>query len=89
VKTGGTRSTVPAAVDRTDDQLALSPDATTYLITGQVMGSRFFNTQNRQSWELNGFDVNSGASTPLFSPDGQILAVPTGAGIPIWQAFGN
>ena len=89
VKTGETLRTIPAAVDRTDDQLALSPDATTYLITGQVVGSRFFNTQNWQSWELNGFDVNSGASTPLFSPDGQMLAVPTGRGIPIWRAFGN
>jgi WD40 repeat protein len=52
-------------------------------------GELLFNTQNRQSWELNGFDVNSGASTPLFSPDGQMLAVPTGRGIPIWRAFGN
>jgi WD40 repeat protein len=89
VKTGGTLRTIPAAVDRTDDQLALSPDATTYLITGQVVGSRFLNTQNWQSSDLRGFDVNSGASTPLFSPDGQILAVPTGRGIPIWRAFGN
>lgn len=88
VKTGKTRSTVPAAVDRTDNLLVLSPDAKTYLITGEVAGSRIWNNQIGKEGPLRGFDV-SGASTALFSPDGQMLAVPTGAGIPIWQAFGN
>jgi WD40 repeat protein len=89
VKTGGTLRTVPAAVDRTDNLLVLSPDAKTYLITGEVAGSRIWNNQIRKEWPLRGFDVSRGASTALFSPDGQMLAVPTGAGIPIWQAFGN
>jgi len=89
VKTGETRSTVPAAVDRTDNLLVLSPDAKTYLITGEVAGSRIWNNQINKGWPLRGFDVSTGASTALFSPNGQMLAVPTGAGIPIWQAFGN
>jgi WD40 repeat protein len=89
VKTGETRSTVPAAVDRTDNLLELSPDAKTYLIAGEVAGSRIWNNQINKEWPLRGFDVSRGASTALFSPDGQMLAVPTGAGIPIWQAFGN
>lgn len=89
VKTGETRSTVPASVDRTDDQLSLSPDAKTYLVAGQVAGSRIINAEIRKEWPLRGFNVSSGASTPLFSPDGQMLAVPTGRGIPIWRAFGN
>jgi hypothetical protein len=33
--------------------------------------------------------LTSGHRTALFSPDGQMLAIPTVAGIPIWQAFGN
>jgi len=89
VKTGGTRSTVPVGVDRTDNLLSLSSDAKTYLITGEVAGSRIINAEIRKEWPLSGFDVSRGASTALFSPDGQMLAVPTGAGIPIWQAFGN
>jgi len=89
VKTGETRSTVPAAVDRTDNLLVLSPDAKTYLITGEVAGSRIWNNQINKGWPLRGFDVSTGASTALFSPNGQMLAVPTGAGIPIWQAFSN
>jgi WD40 repeat protein len=89
VKTGGTLRTVPAAVDRTDNLLVLSPDAKTYLITGEVAGSRIWNNQINKEWPLRGFDVSTGASTALFSPNGQMLAVPTGAGIPIWQAFGN
>jgi len=89
VKTGGTLRTVPAAVDRTDNMLVLSPDAKTYLITGEVAGSRIWNNQTGKASGLRGFDVSSGASTALFSPNGQMLAVPTGAGIPIWQAFGN
>jgi WD40 repeat protein len=89
VKTGGTLRTVPAAVDRTDNLLVLSPDAKTYLITGEVAGSRIWNNQINKGWPLRGFDVSTGASTALFSPNGQMLAVPTGAGIPIWQAFGN
>ncbi|MBD1900884.1 hypothetical protein NDI44_04055 [Trichocoleus sp. DQ-A3] len=86
VKTGGTVRTVSASVDRTDDQLSLSPDAKTYLVAGQVAGSRIINVEIRKEWPLSGFDVSSGASTGLFSPDGQMLAVPTVAGIPIWQA---
>jgi len=89
VKTGGTLRTVPAAVDRTDNLLVLSPDAKTYLIAGEVAGSRIWNNQIGKESGLRGFDVSTGASTALFSPDGQMLAVPTGAGIPIWQAFGN
>jgi len=89
VKTGETRSTVPAAVDRTDNLLSLSPDAKTYLITGEVAGSRIWNNQTGKASGLRGFDVSTGASTALFSPNGQMLAVPTGAGIPIWQASGN
>jgi WD40 repeat protein len=89
VKTGGTLRTVPAAVDRTDNLLVLSPDAKTYLITGEVAGSRIWNNQINKGWPLRGFDVSTGASTALFSPNGQMLAVPTGAGIPIWQASGN
>ncbi|MEP0885094.1 hypothetical protein NDI49_26440 [Trichocoleus sp. ST-U3] len=89
VKTGATVRTVSASVDRTDDQLSLSPDAKTYLVAGQVAGSRIINVEIRKEWPLRGFDVSSGASTGLFSPDGQMLAVPTVAGIPIWQASGN
>jgi WD40 repeat protein len=89
VKTGGTRSTVPVGVDRTDNLLSLSPDAKTYLASGEVAGSRIINAEIRKEWPLRGFDVSSGASRALFSPDGQMLAVPTVAGIPIWQAFGN
>src|SRR4028119_396117 len=89
VKTGGTLRTVPAAVDRTDNMLVLSPDAETYLITGEVAGSRIWNNQTGKASDLRGFDVSTGASRGLFSPNGQMLAVPTGAGIPIWQAFGN
>jgi WD40 repeat protein len=89
VKTGGTLRTVPAAVDRTDNMLVLSPDAKTYLITGEVAGSRIWNNQTGKESGLRGFHVSTGASTALFSPNGQMLAVPTGAGIPIWQAFGN
>jgi hypothetical protein len=89
VKTGGTRSTVPVGVDRTDNLLSLSPDAKTYLLAVKVAGSRIINAQIRKEWPLRGFDVSSGASTALFSPNGQMLAVPTGAGIPIWQAFSN
>ncbi|MBD1840323.1 hypothetical protein [Coleofasciculus sp. FACHB-501] len=89
VKTGATVHTVSASVDRTDDQLSLSPDTKTYLVAGQVAGSRIINVEIRKEWPLRGFDVGSGASTGLFSPDGQMLAVPTVAGIPIWQASGN
>jgi hypothetical protein len=53
----------------------------------KVAGSRIINAEIRKEWPLRGFDVSSGASTALFSPDGQMLAVPTVAGIPIWQAW--
>jgi len=89
VKTGGTLRTVPAAVDRTDNLLVLSPDAKTYLTSGQVAGTRIINAQIRQQWGLRGGDDVYSASTALFSPDGQMLAIPTATGIPIWQAFGN
>jgi WD40 repeat protein len=88
VKTGRTRSTVPVSVDRTDYLFSLSPDAKTYLTSGQVAGSRIINAQIRKEWRFPGADVYS-AERALFSPDGQMLAIPTATGIPIWQALGN
>jgi WD40 repeat protein len=89
VKTGGTLRTVPVGVDRTDYLLSLSPDAKTYLTSGQVAGTRIINAQIRKEWGLPGVDDVYSASTALFSPDGQMLAIPTATGIPIWQALGN
>ncbi len=89
VKTGGTLRTVPVRVDRTDNLLSLSPDAKTYLTSGQVAGPRIINAQIRQEWRFPGADYVYSAGTALFSPDGQMLAIPTVAGIPIWQASGN
>jgi len=89
VKTGGTLRTVPVGVDRTDYLLSLNPDAKTYLTSGQVAGTRIINAQIRKQWGLSGVDDVYSASTALFSPDGQMLAIPTATGIPIWQAFGN
>jgi WD40 repeat protein len=89
VKTGGTLRTVPVGVDRTDYLLSLNPDAKTYLTSGQVAGTRIINAQIRKEWGLPGFDDVYSASRALFSPDGQMLAIPTATGIPIWQVFGN
>lgn len=89
VKTGGTVRTVPVGVDRTDYLLSLSPDAQTYLTSGQVAGTRIINAQIRKQWGIPGVNDVYSASTALFSPDGQMLAIPTATGIPIWQAFGN
>lgn len=89
VKTGRTLRTVPVSVDRTDYLLSLTPDAKTYLASGQVAGTRMFNRQTGKNSGLpGGGDVYS-ARTALFSPDGQMLAIPTVTGLPIWQAFGN
>jgi WD40 repeat protein len=89
VKTGRTLRTVPVSVDRTDYLLSLTPDAKTYLASGQVAGTRMFNRQTGKNSGLpGGGDVYS-ARKALFSPDGQMLAIPTATGIPIWQAFGN
>ena len=89
VKTGGTLRTISVGVDRTDYLLSLNPDAKTYLTSGQVAGTRIINAQIRQQWGLRGGDDVYSASTALFSPDGQMLAIPTATGIPIWQAFSN
>jgi WD40 repeat protein len=89
VKTGRTLQTVPVGVDRTDGLLSLTPDAKTYLTSGQVAGTRLFNSQTGKNWGLPGANDVYTARTALFSPDGQMLAIPTVAGIPIWQAFGN
>jgi hypothetical protein len=59
------------------------------LTSGQVAGTRIFNSQIGKNWGLPGAKDVYSARTALFSPDGQMLAIPTVAGIPIWQAFGN
>ncbi|MEW5856151.1 MAG: hypothetical protein AB1861_02000 [Cyanobacteriota bacterium] len=56
VKTGRTLRTVPVGVDRTDDLLSLNPDAKTYLTSGDVAGTRIFNTQIGKNWGLRGSD---------------------------------
>jgi WD40 repeat protein len=89
VKTGRTLRTVPVSVDRTDYLLSLTPDAKTHLTSGQVAGTRMFNSQTGKNWGLPGANDVYTARTALFSPDGQMLAIPTVTGIPIWQAFGN
>ena len=89
VKTGGTLRTVPVGVDRTDGLLSLSPDAKTYLTSGDVAGTRIFNTQIGKNWGIGGGNAVYSARTALFSPDGQMLAIPTAKEILIWQAFGN
>lgn len=89
VKTGRTLRTVPVSVDRTDYLLSLTPDAKTHLTSGQVAGTRMFNSQTGKNWGLPGANDVYTARTALFSPDGQMLAIPTATGIPIWQAFGN
>ncbi|MEW6492368.1 MAG: hypothetical protein AB1589_07635 [Cyanobacteriota bacterium] len=89
VKTGRTLRTVPVSVDRTDYLLSLTPDAKTHLTSGQVAGTRMFNSQTGKNWGLPGANDVYTARTALFSPDGQMLAIPTVTGIPIWRAFGN
>jgi WD40 repeat protein len=89
VKTGETRRTVPVGLDRTDYLLSLNPDAKTYLTSGQVVGTRIFNSQIGKNWDLRGANTVYTARTALFSLDGQMLAVPTATKILIWQAFGN
>ncbi|MBW4577237.1 MAG: hypothetical protein KME08_18350 [Aphanothece sp. CMT-3BRIN-NPC111] len=89
VKTGGTLRTVPVGVDRTDGLLSLSPDAKTYLASGDVAGTRIFNTQIGKNWGIGGGNAVHSARTALFSPDGQMLAIPRAKEILIWQAFGN
>lgn len=90
VKTGETLRTVPVGLDRTDYLLSLNPDAKTYLTSGQVVGTRMFNSQTGKNWGLpGGGDSVYTARKALFSPDGQMLAIPTTTGIPIWQASGN
>jgi len=87
VKTGGTLHTVPVGVDRTDGLLSLHPDAKIYLTSGQVAGTRMFNSQTSKNWGLPGANDVYTARTALFSPDGQMLAVPTATKILIWQAY--
>jgi hypothetical protein len=89
VKTGRTLRDVPVGVDRTDYLLSLTPDAKTHLTSGQVAGTRMFNSQTGKNWGLPGANDVYTARTALFSPDGQRLAIPTATGIPIWQGFGN
>lgn len=89
VKTGRTLRNVPVGLDRTDYLLSLNPDAKTYLTSGQVAGTRLFNSQTSKNWGLPGANDVYTARTALFSPDGQMLAIPTATGIPIWQASGN
>jgi WD40 repeat protein len=89
VKTGRTLRTVPVGLDRTDYLLSLNPDAKTYLTSGQVAGTRMFSSQTRKNWGLPGANDVYTATTALFSPDGQMLAIPTATGIPIWQAISN
>ncbi len=48
-----------------------------------------FNRQTSKNWSLPGANDVYTARTALFSPNGQMLAVPTGGDILIWQAFGN
>ncbi len=52
-------------------------------------GKQMFNRQTSKNWGLPGANDVYTARTTLFSPNGQMLAVPTGGGILIWQAFGN
>ena len=87
VKMGGTLHTVPVGVDRTDGLLSLHPDAKIYLTSGQVAGTRIFNSQIGKNWDLRGANTVHTARTALFSPDGQMLAVPTATRILIWQAY--